>query len=107
MTDKSGQLQLDTRALELATESRARIDAHERDCGARYTEVAAAMRDIKGDIARNDVKRSESLQRIYNLIEAKRDRDQRLWRTLYIGAIAVLLSAIGYLITAGVPWGGG
>jgi hypothetical protein len=42
------QVQLDTRALEIASQSLGKIEVHERECGARWQEVRDLLKKVVG-----------------------------------------------------------
>lgn len=90
----------DTRAIELASQALARIEAHEVDCDRRYQEGAAMARETRDDmraittaISAQTTTTQAALGRIHGRL------DKILWCVL---GGAVLL--IGWLLVNGTPY---
>ena len=89
----AGQEQIDTRALEVASQAMGKVDAHLEESRHRYAEQAGAMRELRTDI-----------KGIYRAIDKDRTRGQ-IWRERLLWGVIVALGALAaYLLAEGRPW---
>ena len=87
------QSQIDSTALEKATEALTRIAMHERSCDRRYEEISNGQKAIFNKIDGLN----ESLVS-YNNAQTRR------WLAVSGGIIAVLLTVVGYLFARTQGW---
>ena len=93
VNSKELQAQIDSRALEKATEALTRIAIHERSCDQRYIEISDGQKAIFRKLdnlgtAFNDHKRSQFTQ----------------WLVVAGGVIMTLLAVTGYLFARTQGW---
>lgn len=87
------QQQIDSRALEIATEARTMIQAHVRECAETRQEILRKFDESKVD-----------REKLYHYIKSKTDGLNRLVWNGAVGLIFLLLTIIGYfLATDGLP----
>lgn len=90
----------DTRAIELASQALARIEAHEVDCDRRYREGADMARETRDDmraITTTVAAQTTALQTALGRIHGRLDKI--MW-----GVLASAVAVVGWLLVNGTPY---
>ena len=87
----------ETMSVKMASEALTKIDAHIKTCETRYVGQQEQAREARAAFSKLTDTMSGSLGRIHERI------DKVLW-TVGGAVILYLVSAVGYLLTSGVPW---
>lgn len=104
MAYEEGQKVLDTRALEIAVESRAMIMSHLKECEQKHNDVISRLDATAKDRENLSTKVDSKFDGVYQTIDAKFILIQSTINRAAYGTLGLTILALGYfLIRFGLP----